>query len=225
MFTVNIQSPWHVSPPILFRFMDAQYVKAFFEHGKLRLSSFRQFTQHADEQRLDVEEGEVSLLIQPPSGEQGHAMYAAIRVAASAYALSTTLRNDDWIAEAFGSRAYIKINNPTAFGIAIARRIPGFRLGVEGPCRYQVNRVVYKPLPGITAGDFRDESGAVDLRKISQFFQEHVESYPYFLKHTRFAPQSEYRFIWECEGECADFLDLVVPEAIQYCEPPSEFHK
>ena len=26
------------------------------------------------------------------------------------------------------------------------------------------------------------------------------------------------------EGEVGDYLDIVVPEAIAHCEPPSEFH-
>lgn len=222
MITVPIY-PWYILPPVLFRFMEKQWVDEFFNTGRIRLSSFKRFSTHPDERRLDVSEGEVTLFLHTTTGTD---LFVVIKLGGNAYALSTTLRNDEEIANRFGSSAYMKINNPTAFGAAIARQIPRFRFGVEGSCRYQTTMKIHKLVGDISVARFNSPgTEKIDLNKVNQFFQENFGSYPYFLKHTSYVSESEYRFIWVYEGADDEFLDVTAPEAIQYCEPPSEFHR
>ena len=48
--------------PPLYRYLDERYVDMFFNLGLLRISSFNQFKKHKDEARLDMQEGEASLV-------------------------------------------------------------------------------------------------------------------------------------------------------------------
>ena len=57
VFNLNFQVPWGILRPPVYRFMDKQYVEQFFVDGSLRLSSFRRFSQHSDEERQDCAEG------------------------------------------------------------------------------------------------------------------------------------------------------------------------
>ena len=59
---------WSNRSPRVYRFLEKQYVEAFFRTGALRLSSFARFSKHTDEQRLDGNEGTVSIVYSPPGG-------------------------------------------------------------------------------------------------------------------------------------------------------------
>src|SRR6185437_2766358 len=56
-FNVQFSRPWSIVRPRVYRFLESKWIDAFFEDGSLRLSSFRQFAQHEDEQRHDPAEG------------------------------------------------------------------------------------------------------------------------------------------------------------------------
>lgn len=43
---------------MVYRYLDKELVNAFFNEGKLRLSSFNKFRKHSDEHRGDKDEGE-----------------------------------------------------------------------------------------------------------------------------------------------------------------------
>jgi len=55
-----ITKPWHIYFPVLFRYLEQEYIDAFFRDGSLRLSSFKQFAKHKDEARNDWGEGNLS---------------------------------------------------------------------------------------------------------------------------------------------------------------------
>lgn len=90
MITVPITLPWHVCTPTIFRLLPSQYVDEFFRDGSLRLSSFRRFKQHTDEQRLDAQEGESSF-VHRTRERRGQTFFARALHGDNAYVLSANL--------------------------------------------------------------------------------------------------------------------------------------
>lgn len=48
-----VTAEWNICTPSLFRFLDKEYVNAFFKDGTLRISSFAQFRKYKDVQSQD----------------------------------------------------------------------------------------------------------------------------------------------------------------------------
>jgi len=57
---------WHLRLPIVYRYLEQEYVAKFFETSEIRLSSFSQFRKHKDEQRGDSAEGKAISTITGP---------------------------------------------------------------------------------------------------------------------------------------------------------------
>ena len=148
---------WEVCTPIMFRYLPGEFVTEFFEDGKLRLSSFNQFAQHTDEQRLDPQEGRI-MFTHLTKQRGGQTIVAWSNPDLNAYVLCGTMRHSAELMEAFGSESYIRINNTTGFGQAISRHIPGNGRSFEGPCVYQEKVIVERDLGWIDPGQFRDEA-------------------------------------------------------------------
>jgi hypothetical protein len=214
MINIAMVREWHICTPTAFRFMDQQYVDEFFAEGKLRLSSFARFASHADEERLDVSEGQVTFSHRTKQGG-GQTLLAQAAVGRNAFVLCAAMRRSDEIQTAFGCNSYISINNTEQFAMAIANKLPGFVTGWEGPCLYQSTKIIDRDL------------GFLELPRTTEEIQrivfEGMKQYPYFLKHERYANQVEYRFVWQIAGEIPDYLDISIPEAIQWCTRPGHF--
>jgi len=222
MLTVPINYPWHVCTPTVFRYLPAEYVDAFFVDGSLRLSSFRMFKQHADEQRLDKREGD-TMFVHRTSQNGGQTISAWASHGKTAYVLCGTMRHEQSLMERFGCDSYIRINDPTKFGIVIARHIPTFRVGAEGPCLYQENKIIERDLGYIDIQRFSDpgDPGSISKTMMNRFVNDAMEHFPFFLKDSQFSAQVEYRHVWMTSTQVEDFLHIRVPEAIQYCSKPS----
>ncbi|MEI6452600.1 MAG: hypothetical protein WCP98_21970, partial [Actinomycetes bacterium] len=136
MLTVQFTTPWTVFTPAVFRYLKSEYVEAFWADGSLRLSSFAQFATHADEQRHDASEGSASVICRTDDGG-GQTIAARAVLGQNAYVLCGGTHHDPRLMKAFDCDSYIRIENPIAFGQAVARRISGFSGGAEGLCLYQ----------------------------------------------------------------------------------------
>jgi hypothetical protein len=139
----------------MYTFLDTKFVDQFFDEGSLRLSSFSRFKKHEDEQRLDAKEGE-ALFVHRTSHMGGQSLSARAQHGSNAYVLCATIRYEKELMEAFGCNSYLRINNPTQFGIAISRHIPGFVGGLEGNCLYQENKIIERDLGYIDLKQFPD---------------------------------------------------------------------
>lgn len=222
MIKLPIVTDWNICTPTLFRFFDKQYVDAFFTEGSLRLRSFSQFHKHKDEQRLDKEEGRI-MFVHRTNQKGGQTIEAWSTHGTNAYILSTTMRYDPELMKVFNCDSYIHINNSTNFGIAISRHIPGLISAFEGPCLYQSMKIIERDLGYIDINQFRDSQKPHPVRRdlLNEFIISQMQHYPLFLKHKSYAHQSEYRFVWITRNETVDYLDIKVPEAIQFCQQPS----
>ena len=143
----------------------------------------------------------------------------------NAYVLSASMRHDDALMKAFGCDSYIRINNPTEFGIRVSRHIPGLKGGGEGPCLYQNRKVIERDLGYIDVKQFADptDPSKLDQEKLERFFNDQMQHYPFFLKHSSYSHQVEYRLLWITSTVIDGFLDIKVPEAIPLCSLPSSY--
>ena len=139
-----IVSSWVVHTPVVFRFMERQYVDAFFSTGDLRISSMREFRNHKDEKFRDGLEGTCLIVGHQSDGsffngvaEGGHKSFILCG--------STVMKP-----EYFGKNAAIQIFDTTAFGIEVGKCIPGLQRGVEGFCIYNNLPIEFQVPVGIT---------------------------------------------------------------------------
>lgn len=223
MITIQISSPWHICTPTLFRYLPATYVGAFFNDGSLRLSSFAVFKKHEDEQRFDDREGRTMFVHVTQQGG-GQSLSAWGRHGLNAYVLCATMRHDEALMRNFGCDSYIRINDPTKFAVLLAKHVPGFLVGAEGPCLYQDKRIIERDLGYIDLDKLpRDPSDPTkpDKRAIDRFINDQMQLYPFFLKPRPYANQVEYRLLWVSPAAAEGFLDIKVPEAIPLCSRPN----
>ena len=215
---------WFNRAPRAYRFMDEQYVDAFFRTGTLRLSSFALFSKHTDEQRLDGNEGTVSIGYRPP-GDSGDFVLMQQFVGTDAYILSTCLLPSVQVMRAFSADSGIVIHEPREFALAIAAAVPDFDHGFDGPCSYQSRRHVQRDfssaidapdVPYRTAGDGTQQ---FDNARMGEFMYAVAKRDAYFLKHFSYVQQHEWRFVWITKGPRHDYLNVNVPDARRFCEP------
>ena len=135
------------------------------------------------------------------------------------------MRFDDKSTDLFKCDSYIRVNESTKFGVAIARHIPNLIAAFEGPCNYQPTRILVKEThePPKDLEHFKDDSGSVDVAKLMKPVLARCPL-PFFLKDSRYANQVEYRFVWVVNGKAEEPLFVKVPEAIQFCEKPDKLN-
>ena len=126
---------WNRRSPTVYRFLPKRYVDEFFSSGRLRLSSFKQFARHADEQRLDGDEGTVHLLCRADESSP-ESLLTSVSVGSDAYVLSASLLPSAEVMAAFRADSAIVVRDPVSFGRTVGEAIPGVVCGFDGPCSY-----------------------------------------------------------------------------------------
>lgn len=209
---------WRTFSPVVYRYLDRKFVDAFFEDGSLRLSSFAQCKKHADEERLDLEEGSLRLALSDGKTGTLRTVYE-LEFSDTAYLLCTTLWHNKQLMEDFGCDSFIRIHDPAEFGRRVAAHVPGFHGGGEGPCMYQHLRLIEASLP--PESDTDTSSAGLPIQAKAR---ELIQRYALFLKHKAFAHQAEYRLIWMSSSkDLPNYLDIKVPEARELCSREGTF--
>lgn len=216
LLNLTFGSPWAILRPTVYRFLEKSYVDEFFEHGRIRLSSFSRFAKHDDEQRHDSSEGKaVSFLT---DSESTVALGAGVGF--DSYILCGSTSSAETVASAFSDSAIV-IENTTEFAAAIARALPHYMNGLEGNCTYRSNRVIERRLPQGRIKEMWDtnkqEDGTINMDILRDVIKP-VSIDLLFLKEEKYAQQLEYRFVWRC-AHIEDYIDLVVPDARRFCSP------
>lgn len=219
MQTVPLQflRPWEVIVPSVIRYLEDVYVDAFFEKGSLRLSSFKRFRQHTDEQRGDTGEGSIMMEIINP--ESRHAVVGFN--GQEAYVLCGSIIQSAEVMKAFeGAESGIKIKNPVGFADAVSRHISGFVGGFQGDCIYADDRVVRRAnVPDMKFPPPNDEAGMEKWgEEYDRFLAAQNSNESLLLKPMRYSNQAEYRLVWFAAGPEKDYIDIECPEAIKLCE-------
>lgn len=217
--TTQFSRPWTIRQPYVYRYLNREYVDQFFETGALRLSSFKAFAKHADEARLDAQEGRGLVIHQHNIGKgqhiAGHLIYGE-----GSYVLCGAMRHDAEIMRAFsGVNSGFRINDTVRFADCIANHIQGFKSGSEGPCIYMPRRIVHRNLGPIDETILHDDNapGQISIEKMQNFVSELDSGDQCYLKHRDFGYQCEYRFIWNTSLETQDHIFITVPEAREFC--------
>ena len=213
MVTIAFSKPWDVRIPTLTRYLDKEYVDLFLTEGQLRLSSFAAFRKHSDEQRGDTTEGHASLQIETPNGQ--HAI--AAMNGQEAYVLcASTVENKNLEAN-FGTESGFRILDSIRFAEAISAQIPGFVGGMQGLCSYRDSLLIRKSEPQ-SINPPESYSDPEEWAKDYDRFVGQQARESFFLKHSRYAHQCEYRFIWFSDGDEKTHIDISCPAAARYCQ-------
>jgi hypothetical protein len=212
---------YNVYPPLIFRYMDAKYVEAFFNDGSLRISSFAKFGKHVDEQRLDLNEGKLKFMTRSKE-DGGQTIIAEMVMGQDAYVLCTTAIHTHELMTAFDSDSYIRINNSHHFGMEIAKVIPGVKRAFECFCFYHSSKLWLDDDRFFDYKSTKKADGTYAMEPLLKFSKQTVGIKPFLIKNKEYAHQCEYRFVWIIDKESEEHIDIKVPEAIKYCSRPSE---
>jgi hypothetical protein len=216
--SIQFGREWRIRRPAIYRYLERNFVDAFFETGSLRISSFCKFAQHSDEERKDGAEGR-GVVIHRNSEGQGQTMVAGIGQGSNAYVLCGSTIFQPELAQSFGTDSGFRINDSLGFGETISRYIPGFSIGQEGACLYLAKRTVYRDMGPIDfdALKVHADGDAIDLGKMSQAIFGAAGDDLMFIKSDKFSHQNEYRLLWHTPREVSGHIDIECPEARQFC--------
>lgn len=197
---------WNILQQPVYRYLDQEYIEEFFNTGKLRLSSFKAFSNHKDEQRNDKNEG---LRISSLRGKD-FTSFAVTNWGIESVILSTSSQYDSQLQKNFKVNGCFKITRPTEFAIEISKCIPNFKRGMEGFCNYENEKSI------------GHDNLSLELESVSNIAQLTAGidvTNTFFLKEKKYELQKEYRFIWATYHILKEeFLLISCPEAIKFCE-------
>ena len=228
--SVQFGREWRIRRPVIYRYMERRFVDAFFETGSLRISSFAAFANHKDEQRKDSNEGQ-GIVIHRNSEGQGQTTVSVIAQRHNAYVLCGAKAYRDNLAHSFNTDSGFRINDSLGFSEAICKYLPGFYMGMEGPCLYLAKRTVMSDMGHIDFESMKTskEEKEMDMVKLAQNIFATAGDDLFFLKSDVYAHQNEYRMLWLSPHDVTGHIDIVCPEARQFCtrfedmwsEPPA----
>lgn len=211
--SIQFARPWSIRTPVLTRYMEKKYVEEFFEHGKMRISSFRSFRKNPDEERGDIFEGRVSAQIKTPNGN--HAVIAMN--GQEAYVMCTTTVESQKLEASFSTTSGFRILNTIGFANCISSHIPGFVAGLEGLCSYRDETAIRKELES----DFPPPDSFPNPENWAKEYDNFVAQQTregFFIKKLKYSHQAEYRFIWFAQGQEKEYIDIICPDARRFCQ-------
>lgn len=201
--------------PMVFRYLEKEFVDLFFNEGIIRLSSFRKFHKHTDEQRGDKKEGQNHIV---GIGKE-KTMFAETFNGDDAFVLSTSLMLNDQMYDDFNVDACLVIEKPIEFMNSIAQKIPEFKGINFGPCLYQPDKSIRRKMDfDLESLKSDDDPNSMDMNKMFNAVNQISGKEVLFAKTNEYSPQHEYRFLWHSElKNLPEFIYIEVPEAIEFC--------
>lgn len=205
----------------IYRYLNREFVDAFFDTGKLMLSSFDR-CRTLEDARGDPREGKANFFVK--SGE--HAVSGGFnsgrntRLLCGSRVLSSTLM------EKFGVDDYFIIRRPLHFLYAVSDCIPDVISFHCGDVIYEDNGIetANEESPFLPF-DFHnpDEDAAKEWfdaqnRHLSQWIHQSVGNSGWFTKrHTPYHDEFEYRFTWTLATLASGSLLVDCTKALEYC--------
>jgi hypothetical protein len=207
--------------PMVYRYLEKQWTDMFFSEGKLRLSSFRKFRQHTDEQRGDKNEGNNILI----GTGKDKTIYTVVTTGIDAFVLSTSLLYNHDLYSDFKVDECFVIERPFEFMQEISKQIPDFKGINFGPCIYKPENLIKRQLPNFDLESLKseDDPTKIDMNKMFATSDLTGGNDVLFRKTLKHAHQHEYRILWHSDlKDIPDFIDIVAPEARQFCREIKE---
>lgn len=202
--------------PMVYRYLEKEWIDQFFSEGKIRLSSFKKFRKHEDEQRGDKGEGN-NILIGTGNDKT---IYAVVSTGVDAFVLSTSLLYSRDLYTDFKVTGCFVIERPLEFMQEISKHIPDYKGINFGPCIYKPEALINRQLPDFSLDSLKNEDDPTktDLNKIFATSNQIGGHDVLFRKTLKHAHQHEYRILWHSDlKELRDFIDIVAPDSIKYC--------
>ena len=217
MLQTVIASPWYLSTPVIYRFLEREYVDKFFETGELLLSTFENFSKHDDEKRRDERDGKGIFIGRAPS--------STIYIPAShnfnsfvfcSVGFSPTVKTFD----KFKKDAAIQVFNTTDFAAAVSKHIPGFKEGMEGYCYYTNAGIEAKITEEYVEKIKALKGKPVKYEDIKDTHTKNIITNSlFFTKRIEYIEEHEYRMLWMTNSKIKEAIKIFVPEAIDLCLP------
>jgi len=181
-----------------------KYVDDFFNEGKLQLGTFRYFQTMENDEARDPEEGNAVL-----AARNSHmTLFGHIGSGFNHYVFCTFDGDpSDDVIRQFGYDDSYEIVNVNGFTEAVSKTINA-RNSQRSRCLYKQHKALVSQLKE----DYIFNVLSADLSSVL------ADKVQYFIKHKRFAHQQEYRFMWEVEEDKTKPLEIICPEAVQYCK-------
>lgn len=207
--TIAWATHWQVILPSVYRYEDQVWIDKFFEDGSLRLGSFQQFSQYDEEWRGDKSEG--TCVARGHAGDKEIWMVHGQGVSAAVFCCS--LKCSSEIQSDFKRDSVFEIFDTNGFALAVARQLAGFRHGLQGACIYRDERIIERAVDPSGIGP----NGELNFSSMVDYSRALGGPELVLLKPRRYEPQQEYRFIWELDRLDAPHIDIVCPQARQFC--------
>jgi Protein of unknown function (DUF2971) len=207
---------WNVVTPAVYRYENQKWIDEFFETGRMRLSTFAKFATYPDEARRDRNEGKG---ICYGETHDGKSIFIAQAQGMNAAVLCCSHRLDHKLRESFERDSAFQIMNTVRFGVEIARQLPGFRHGWEGSCiyRHDRNEPQIKRDIDIDIEKYQRPDKTIDMQFAIDAGQALGGAELVLLKRKQYEGQQEYRILWELDTVRGEFIDVVAPNARQFC--------
>jgi len=202
--------------PMVYRYLEKQWIDQFFSEGKLRLSSFNKFRKHNDEQRGDTGEGKNILI----GTGKDKTIYTVVSTGIDAFVLSTSLLYDQSLYSDFQVDGCFVIERPLEFMQEISKHIPDFKGINFGPCIYKPENLIKRHLPDFDLDSLKsdDDPNQIDMTKMFSTANLTGGNDVLFRKPIRLANQHEYRILWHSDLKTLpDYMDIIAPDSRQYC--------
>lgn len=206
---------WVIKRDPVFRLLDDEkWADNFFKTGELLISCFDKFKTYLNEIQGDREEGEAFIGGEDSVGNQHFILYES---GSNAFIMSTTTKINKQTVDDFNAKCAIKINNPTAFALEIAKKLPFVLGGIEGNCVYDEHRILNFKEKIEEYSFFKDGQFINDQLGLSAF-RDQTREYELFLKRDKYKHQNEYRFVWFTDTTIKESYIVKCPEAIKFCD-------
>lgn len=211
--SINFAQAWSLVTPAVYRYEDEQWIDLFFETGKLRLSTFVKFSQYPDEIRGDRNEGSGFTYGETPQGKSIMVMQTQ---GTNAAIFCCTHRLEADMQAQFGRDSAFQITNTVGFAHEVSRQLRGFRHGLEGSCIYRSRRSIARAID-FDMAKYTLPDGNIDMQMMFDAGQALGGPELVLLKEKKYEAQAEYRLLWELDTLQGDYVDIVAPNARQFC--------
>ncbi|HEY8215239.1 MAG TPA: hypothetical protein VIG36_14040 [Methylocystis sp.] len=213
--TLNFGQQWNVVTPSVFRYEDKQWIDLFFETGALRLSTFNKFASYPDEFRGD-RHGHEGFGVCYGETPENKSIVVAQRQGINALVFCCWHRLDSQLIKGFQRDSVFQIMNTVHFALEVSRQIAGFRHGLEGNCIYRDKLAINRKID-FELEKYKSPDGNIDMRAFMDAGQALGGPELVLLKTKQYQSQLEYRLLWEVDVTSGDYVDVIVPNARQYC--------
>lgn len=206
------------SIPYLYRYEDKKWIDDFFETGIIKLSSFKNYKNHPDNQLGDKDEGTSMNIV---NGNNDKMILTYTMVGQNEYCFCTSTILDDKLKGVFKRDSAFRIIDPLNFMLEITRSLPRVKGVLFGNCLYVNQRIISSRVPKpIDLEELKDdrEPEKISFEKMMEEAAPSLTRHRFFLKHTDYQEQCEYRLLWSVDKAIDEGIVINCPEARQFCE-------